>query len=166
MKYKKLILSVVLILGYSLIELQAQEAILTTGGNGLGSGGSISYSVGQVAYISAVGTNGYSLSSGVQQAYEIQILDGIEEASGIHLECVAYPNPVIDGLILKIEASAPFNIQSMEYQLYDLNGNLLQNKKLSGIENTISMGKLNPACYFLKVIDNRKIVKTFKIIKH
>ena len=166
MKHKKLIISVALILGFSLAGLQAQEAILTTGGNGSGDGGSISYSVGQVSYISAVGTNGYSITSGVQQAYEIQILDGLEEIPGIHLECLAYPNPAINNLTLKIDVSTSYSIQSMEFQLYDLNGRLLQNKKLTGIETIISMEKLVPAIYFLRVIQENKVITTFKIIKN
>jgi len=46
MKYKKLKLSAVLLLGLGLTGLQAQQSINAAGGNATGSGGMVSYSVG------------------------------------------------------------------------------------------------------------------------
>jgi len=48
MRHKRLKLSAVLLLGLGLTGLQAQESVNATGGNASGSGGSVSYSVGQV----------------------------------------------------------------------------------------------------------------------
>ena len=177
MQYKKLLLSAILLTGLGLAGLQAQEAVLAAGGDASGSGGSISYSVGQVTYTTSTGTNGYSVAEGVQQPYEIQTPTGLDEAPGIQLECQAYPNPAKDHLTLKIDASTSIgrqrladgtalSIQSMEYQLYDMQGNLLENKKLTGNETTISMEKLVPASYFLKITSNQKKIKIFKIIKN
>ena len=163
MKQKILMLSAIFLLGLGLAGLQAQEAILAAGGDASGSGGSISYSVGQVAYTTSTGTNGYSVAAGVQQPYEIQSPTGLEEAPGIQLECMAYPNPAKDHLTLKID---DYDNENLSYQLYDMQGNLLENKKLTGIETTISMEKLVPACYFLKVIQENKEIATFKIIKN
>jgi hypothetical protein len=84
MKYKKLILSALLLSGLGLTGLQAQEVIPAVGGNASGSGGSVSYSVGQVAYQTHTGTNG-SVVEGVQQPYEISVLTAIEEAKNINL---------------------------------------------------------------------------------
>ena len=50
MKHKKLKLCAILLIGFGLTGLQAQESVNTTGGNASGSGGSVSYSVGQVTY--------------------------------------------------------------------------------------------------------------------
>ena len=99
MKYKKLKLSAVLLLGLGLTGLQAQESVNATGGDALGSGGSASYSVGQVVYTTNTGTNG-SVAQGVQQAFEISVVTSIEEAQGITL--LAYPNPTTDYLTLFI----------------------------------------------------------------
>jgi hypothetical protein len=56
-------------------------------------------------------------------------------------------------------------VDNLSYQLYDMNGKLLQNRKVDGNETVITMGNLVPSTYFLKVTDNQKEVKTFKIIK-
>ena len=162
MRHKRLKLSAVLLLGLGLTGLHAQEAILATGGEASGSGGSVSYSVGQVLYTTNTGTNG-SVAEGVQQPYEISVVVGIEQAKDINLICTAYPNPTTDLLTLEVEIAANENLF---FQLYDMMGKLLVCKKLIDIKTTISMANLAPATYFLKVTDNQKVVKTFKIIKN
>ena len=162
MKHKRLKLSALLFLGLGLTGLQAQESVNATGGDALGSGGSASYSVGQVVYTTNTGTNG-SVAQGVQQPFEISIVTGIEEAKGINLSVSAYPNPTTDYLTLSI---GEFDISNLSYQLYDMNGKLLQNEKITGNQTSIAMGNLVPANYFVKVIQGNKEVKTFKIIKN
>ena len=134
-------------------------------GNASGSGGSASYSLGQVVYTTNIGANG-SVAQGVQQPFEISVVTAIEEAKGINLSVTAYPNPTTDFLQLKVDASTTLSIQSMSYQLYDMNGKLLQSEKITGNQTSIVMSNLVPANYFVKVIQANKEVKTFKIIKN
>ena len=162
MKHKRLKLSAILLLGLGLTGLQAQTSVNATGGNASGSGGSASYSVGQLAYTTNTGTNG-SVSEGVQQPFEISVVTGIEEAKGINLSVTAYPNPTTDYLTLSI---ADFDASKLSYQLYDMNGKLLQNEKITGNQTSIVMSNLVPATYFVKVIQGNKEFKTFKIIKN
>ena len=165
MKFKKVKLCAFLLLGIGLTGLEAQEAIPAAGGNTSGSGGSVSYSVGQVVYTTSTGTNG-SVAQGVQQPYEISVVTGIEEAIGINLMVSAYPNPTTDFLNLKVDASTTLSIQSMSYQLFDISGKLLENKELTSNETTITMENRVAATYFVKVIQGNKEFKTFKIIKN
>jgi len=162
MRHKKLKLSAVLLLGLGLTGLQAQTSINATGGNASGSGGSSSYSVGQVAYQTHTGTNG-SVAQGVQQPFEISVVTAIEEAKGINLSVSAYPNPTTDYLTLEVKE---FELSNMSFQLYDMSGKLLQNEKITGNQTSIVMSNLVPATYFVKVIQDNKEVKTFKIIKN
>ena len=165
MRHKKLKLSAVLLLGLGLTGLQAQTSVNATGGNASGSGGSASYSLGQVVYTTNIGANG-SVAQGVQQPFEISVVTAIEEAKGINLSVTAYPNPTTDFLQLKVDASTTLSIQSMSYQLYDMNGKLLQSEKITGNQTSIVMSNLVPANYFVKVTQGNKEVKTFKIIKN
>ena len=160
MKHKN-IPSTAFLLFLGLASLQAQETTTTSGGNSTGVGGTVSYTIGQVIYTTNIGSNG-SVAQGVQQPYEISIVSGIEEGEGINLNCSAYPNPTTDFLTLKVEN---YKGENLSYQLYDINGRLLENKKNEGNETRIVMNNLLPSIYFLKVIDNNKEVKTFKIIK-
>ena len=162
MRHKKLKLSAVLLLGLGLTGLQAQESVNTSGGNASGSGGSASYSVGQVAYQTHTGTSG-SVAEGVQQPYEISVVAGLEEAKGINLSVSAYPNPSSDYLTLSI---SEFDISNLSYQLYDMQGKLLQNEEITGNETRIVMSNLAPATYFVRVISGSQPIKEFKIIKN
>lgn len=162
MRHKKIKLSAVLLLGLGLTGLQAQTSVNATGGNASGSVGSVSYSVGQFVYTTNTGTNG-SVAQGVQQPYEISVVTAIEEPKGIALSVSAYPNPTTDNLTLSIEE---FDISNLSYQLYDMNGKLLQNEKITGNQTSIVMSNLVPANYFVKVTNGNKEVKTFKIIKN
>ncbi len=162
MRHKKLKLSAVLLLGLGLTGLQAQESINATGGRASGSGGTVAYSVGQVVYTTNTGTSG-SVAQGVQQPYEISTVTGLEEAKGISLSVSAYPNPTTDYLTLSI---GEFEISNLSYQLYDMNGKILQSEKIADNQTNIVMSNLVSATYFVKVIQGNKEVKTFKIIKN
>lgn len=166
MKFKKVKLYAFLLLGIGLTSLEAQEAIPAAGGNASGRGGSVSYSVGQVVYTTNTSGTVGSVAQGVQQPYEISVVTGIEEAKGINFMVSAYPNPTTDFLNLKVDASSTtLSIQSMSYQLFDISGKLLENKKLTSNETTITMENRVAATYFVKVTQGNKEVKTFEIIK-
>jgi hypothetical protein len=146
---------------YSLIQLQAQQAVLVAGGNATGTSGKISYSIGQTIYSSAVGPNGSS-SQGVQQAFQITTL-GAESFPEIALSMVVYPNPTTTVVNLKIEN---YNYQSLAYELYNINGKLLEQKKIDNNQTPIQMENLAPGIYFLKISEENELIKTFKIIKN
>ncbi|QGY43753.1 T9SS type A sorting domain-containing protein [Maribellus comscasis] len=144
-----------------IIPAQAQESVNTSGGDASGSGGSVSYSIGQMVYQTHTGTNG-SVAEGVQQPYEILVVTGIDEAKQISLSVMAYPNPAIDYLTLEINE---FDLSDFSFRMYDMNGKLLQYKKVAGSQTSIFMGNLVSASYLVKVIRENSEIKTFKIIK-
>lgn len=157
MKYLKLKISLFLLgIGYT---IQAQQAIITTGGNATGSGGSASYSFGQVNYTSVAGTTG-AVSQGVQQAYEIFTL-GLNEAA-ITILLSAYPNPTTDNLTLQIK---DFSNEKLNYELYNMQGTLLETKKINDSQTQIDMTRWSAATYLIKIFSDKKQVQSFKIIK-
>ena len=163
MRHKRLKLSVVLLLGLGLTGLQAQESINSTGGNASGGGGTVSYSIGQVVYTTNTSVAYGSVAQGVQQPFEISVITAIKQAQDITLVCSVYPNPASDFLTLKVDN---YDAESLSYKLFDANGKLLESKIVTGNITIISMANLLPSLYFLKVIDNQKEIKTFKIIKY
>lgn len=162
MKKNKLKLSVVALLFLGVSSLQAQEAIPATGGEASGSGGTASYTIGLVVYTTNEGTGGNTVAQGVQQPFEISVVTGIAEAKGVSLQVSAYPNPTTDYLTVKVKNYKTANLQ---YMLFDINGKLLQIVKATGNETQIATSNLVPANYFVKVLDNKKEIKVFKIIK-
>jgi hypothetical protein len=161
MNYKKWILVAMLSFAFQPFCLRAQEAIPATGGDATGSGGSVSYTIGQVVYTTNTSASG-SVSEGVQQPYEIFIITGSELLPSVSLSCKAYPNPATDFLILSVGESEKENLS---YRLSDLNGRDISRGKVTDKETKIQMGTLRDGNYFLSVIMNNAEVKTFKIIK-
>jgi hypothetical protein len=159
MKHKKTITSVVFIL-LGLGGLHAQESPTAAGGDATGAGGSSSYTVGQVVYTTATGTNG-SVAQGVQQPYEISVTTGVKETT-INLELAVYPNPTTDFLQLNVGIQ---KFESISFHLFDMQGKLIESNKLTSNNTTIKMESLPKATYFLKVTNNKQVVKTLKIIK-
>ena len=159
MKQKKIKLSI-LLLGLGLTA-QAQQATTATGGNASGSGGTVAYSVGQIVYTTNTGTNG-SVAQGVQQPYEISTVLAIDNHS-IKLELTAYPNPTTNYLTLNVGNA---ELSTLNFQLYDISGKLIENRKIISNTETIGMENLPSATYFLKVTNNNNEIKTFKIIKN
>ena len=161
-------ISVTLLFTFTILfsTIQAQQTIPTTGADATGTGGSVSYTIGQVVYMTNSGING-SVAEGVQQPYEISVVTAIEEAKGINLSILAYPNPTTDYLTLSINdnVKTSHDLSLMSYQLYDMSGKLLQTDKITGTQTSIVMSNLVPVTYFLKVIQGNKEIKTFKIIK-
>ncbi|MBN2214376.1 MAG: T9SS type A sorting domain-containing protein [Bacteroidales bacterium] len=158
---KKLELFILFLLFSGLTRLHAQEAILSAGGEASGSGGSASYSVGQIVYTTNKSINS-SVAQGVQHPYEIYLVSEIELYKRGNIVALIYPNPADDFLILKIQG---FEQESLSYELYDINGQLLDNKRIITDEMIIALDKLIPSTYYFKVIEGNTEIKTFKIVK-
>ena len=164
---KKLIVLLISMLlaspGFTFMQAQQLHAsVNAAGGNATGTGGSASYSVGQV-FFTTVSSTTNSVAEGVQQPFEISVFTGVKDIKAIDLYYAAYPNPTSGKLTLKIDNFEP---NSFTFQLMDVNGKILRNDKLTEKETVIDMSELKPAAYFLKVTNSKKEVKTFKIIKH
>ena len=163
---KKTLKIVLILLGFNLTGLYAQQTIVVSGGNASGDGGSISFSVGQLFYFTITETSG-SVAQGIQQPYEISSVIGIKDLFGIDLKYSIYPNPTSDLLVLKVDN---INTKNLVYKLFDMKGNLIDNGNINGKETFISMKKLSPSVYFLQVLQAQGTVrpdeiKIFKIIK-
>jgi len=165
MNFEKFKIKALLIAIFGVTGLQAQVVIPSTGGNAIGSGGFVSYSIGQVFYTTNIGTDG-SVAQGVQQPFEISTITGLKEAKDISLICSAFPNPVTTVVQLKVDDSIDLSIQSMYYQLFDIQGKLIETKKLEAYLTNIVISSLISATYFLRIVQGNKEVKTFKITKN
>ncbi len=159
MKKTKLIIMFSLI--FALTGIKAQQGFTAAGGGASGSGGTAAYSVGQIVYTTNTGAGG-SVAQGVQQPYEISIVLGVEDHQ-ISLNMKVYPNPTSDFLILNV---GNFDLSTFNFEIYEVNGKLLERKKITSITETISLENLPSSTYFLKVTSNNEEVKTFKIIKN
>lgn len=155
-----MIKTITLIAFFTGFTLHAQQAIVASGGNATGTGGSASYSIGQVVYTTHTGSNG-SISQGVQHAYEIFTL-GIKDTT-MNISLIAFPNPTIENLTLQVN---DYNNEQLIYRLFDIQGKLLSNGKIVAQQTQIVMGRLPAATYLVHVVNQtNKKIQSFKIIK-
>ncbi len=138
-----------------------QQQPVAAGGEATGSGGSSSYSIGQIAQSFSSSTNG-SVAEGIQQPFEISTL-GFDNFPNINLEIAVYPNPTTNNITLKI---GDFSVENLSYQMFDVTGKQIANEKISNPKISISLENQSSGIYFLNIQDINKTLKTFKIIKN
>ncbi len=158
MKYPSLALLFTFIV--TSLSAHAQEAITTAGGNASHTRGSITYSVGQIAYTNIHNDKG-GLQQGVQQAFEITTLK--MDKNQLHLDISLYPNPSDANIMLEIPK---FETNPLEYRLYDVKGTLLFEGKVTEVQTTLSTSQLPSAAYYLQISQlNSQNKQGFQIIK-
>ena len=153
----KLIPALALLMGAA--HCHAQTAVATAGGEA----GTMSFTVGQ-PFVEVAESDAGSLTQGVQQAYQITVVEvGVPElAAAVTLEAEVYPNPVADRLNLRVD-----NLEStrLRYALTDNNGRTLASADITVALTAIEMSTLVQGIYFLRVTNSETALKTFKIVK-
>ncbi len=139
--------------------LHAQSAVMTSGGNATGSNGSVSYSVGQVAYL-VKGSN--QILEGIQQPYEITVVLATEETADNQKDILLYPNPFKDFLYLDFTSN---DYRNSEYQLFDSQGKFIKSGKITESKSEFNFSDLPSAMYIIRINQKGENIKTFKIIK-
>ena len=155
-----MIKTITLIAFFASFTIHAQQTVDASGGDATGSGGSASYSVGQIVYTTHTGSNG-SISQGVQQSYEIFTLSNAA-LSTVNLVATTYPNPTSDYVVLAI---SDINLTDLTYALYDIQGKPIAKAIISSKDTQIDMHSLSAGTYLLNVNQNNQKLKSFKIIK-
>jgi len=132
---------------------------VTSGGDANGTGGSVSYSIGQIDYSNANGTDGNS-NEGVQQPFEF--FDPDASISNLDWNVNLFPNPTNDKIVLHVE-NVPEN---GSYQLFDAKGKILIDGTIKTQETTIDVSTFATGSYLLEMNSSNQTSKTIKIIKH
>lgn len=141
--------------------LYGQKTLSTSGGDAQGSGGTVSYTIGQTDYVFQSGSNG-SINQGVQQPFEFYTV-GIDNHPNIELSCKVFPNPTVYSVTLQVEE---ISFDGLYFMLFDMNGKLLKQENVTEMETQIFMDHLQPGNYLLNVVQHQNKIKTFKIIKN
>jgi Secretion system C-terminal sorting domain len=136
----------------------SQSAVLSAGGDASGTGGSISYSIGQVFYTHTDGTAG-TIHEGVQQPYEFFAVSVDEVHAALRLN--VFPNPTTQMLILQAESLTP----GLTAHIYDSSGQLIFESLLSSNSLTIDAQSWAAATYVLRITDLSGGTSHYKIVK-
>ena len=161
MNTKKTIITLVSLVLMGFGALQAQEALLSSGGDATGSGGTLAYSVGQLVTDEMSEPNKGSVALGLQHAFEIITLSTSKFATAFGLK--VFPNPVTQNLKLNIEN---YNNETLFAELFDTAGRSILKQKINANTTSFDVSNLRSASYILSVSKNGQQLKTYKIIKN
>tara|TARA_R110000751_G_scaffold307580_2_gene429611 strand:- start:2759 stop:3262 length:504 start_codon:yes stop_codon:yes gene_type:complete len=162
MRQKKLILCIGFLIGIGLQGLKAQQTIIPAGGDATGSGGSMSLSIGQTFVDFQSNGNDDSVNQGVQQSIELLSL-GLKDDLILVTSAIIFPNPTANKIQLQLQLE---DKNKLSYQLYDINGKLLQSEEILEFTTEVQLSQFPNSVYFLKIIRNNNLLKTFKILKN
>ena len=138
-----------------------QSNTIAAGGNSSGSAGTVSFTIGQIDYISQIGASG-EINQGVQQPYEIVELNGIKTLNN-NISLTIGPNPTSDKLILTADLS---DNSELFYSLFDNNGKEIIREIRLMESNQIDISNHPIGMYQLQVRNSESALKSFKIIKN
>jgi len=147
-----------LTLAFSPCVLLAQQDVVTSGGNGSGASGSISYSIGQVVYSNTSNATG-SINQGVQQPYELTPISVNESLRDIAVEL--YPNPPRNNLLIRM----PEFIPGLTLQIFSLNGALIEERPMLSQQTIINAETWSASTYIVKLHDSAGNFSEYKLIK-
>jgi hypothetical protein len=141
---------------FATISVSAQEVVSTQGDSYSNGSGSIDFTLGEV--IINTGTDGTNdLTQGFHQSNWSVV--GVVDYD-LSYEALVFPNPTED--ILNIRTHAFENVM---YSLYDAQGKLIIQNKLSAEQTLIQVSQLAPGSYSLTLNNQTQHLKTFKLIK-
>ena len=146
------------------VAVYAQSAIVPVGGDAQSNGGSVSYTVGQIAVqTSSNSTGSVSVAEGVQQPYEIMTV-GVDDYPQIALNAVIYPNPTENLAQLRLNG---FDIPVGGFRaiLYDWSGKLLQTLNVTKDFTSFQIVQYATGSYYLELRDGKRVLKTFKVVR-
>ena len=133
-----------------------QDVVSTQGDSYTNASGSIDFTIGEVVINTVTdGTN--DLTQGFHQTNWNFL--GVEDFAP-NYEAIIFPNPTED--VLKIRTST---FENVTYTLYDAQGKLVMQDKLSAEQTPIQVSQLAPGSYSITLNNETQILKTFKLIK-
>lgn len=140
--------------------INAQNSMISSGGETEGHGGSATYVIGQTPLI--VNGNSLTLNGNLKESTETNFVTSINEVQN-NLEISVHPNPTIDHVLLTANGFSP---DELSYELSDINGVLLKSNDLAGQETMIDLSELEASIYFAKIIYQETELETIRIIKN
>jgi hypothetical protein len=140
---------------------QAQESVNSIGGVDVGTGGTVSFSVGQMVYTTDSKGSG-AVVQGIQRPYRITTTDIKKLDNSFSFK--AYPNPSSDDLFLEMNE---YRNEKLNYQLFDMQGKLLMTNPIEIPKTQINMRALAVGTYLIQIYTaNNQPVQTIQIIKN
>lgn len=139
--------------------IKGQQVISSSGISGSNGSGSLNSTVGELV-IDTKTAGSTTLTQGFHQTK--LTITAVRDLKGLDFNVTVSPNPTNDFVLIKTNST---NLSQLSYFVYDANGKLLSTDVFKNTEISIPFGHLQPATYFIKIIRDKKEVKTLKVVK-
>ena len=148
--------TIVLFSFFAVFSVSAQEVVSTQGDSYSNASANIDFTIGEV--VINTGTDGTNdITQGFHQTNWNFL--GVEDFAP-NYEAIIFPNPTED--VLNIRTST---FETVTYTLYDAQGKLVMQDKLSAEQTPIQVSQLAPGSYSLTLNNQTQNLKTFKLVK-
>ena len=148
--------TIVLFSFFAVFSVSAQEVVSTQGDSYSNASANIDFTIGEV--VINTGTDGTNdITQGFHQTNWNFL--GVEDFAP-NYEAIIFPNPTED--VLNIRTST---FENVTYTLYDAQGKLVMQDKLSAEQTPIQVSQLAPGSYSLTLNNQTQNLKTFKLVK-
>jgi len=94
-----------------------------------------------------------------QNSYVVTAIKNLQTDINISV----YPNPITDLLSLKVESS---EVESMQFTVTNFSGKILLTKNFTENIEQINFSNHTTGTYFISIMENHQLIKSFKIIKN
>jgi len=160
---EKRILLIALLSAALLYGVNAQRDVLAAGGDFSSQGGSVAFSIGQIAYTNHAGESG-TVSLGVQQPnlFNIVATEDLEPQDAVTL----YPNPAGETVYVDLQDKSLIEkFNSLTIRVFDLQGKLITQQDISEVVTPFSLTHMSEAVYLLQIMHEQQTIKSFKLYK-
>ncbi len=140
--------------------LFSQQNTVATGGEASGTGGTVSFTIGQIDFSAQSGANG-TVTQGIQQPLEFYNV-GLEEAVN-NFSVLFFPNPTVAELQVELKN---VSLDQLTYVLTDLNGKIIEFRSIDTENLTINMTELSRTNYFLNFVRKGNVEGSYQIVKN
>lgn len=141
----------------------AQNGVVTAGTDLSGAGGTIAFSMGQIAYTYIDGEAG-KVHQGIQQP-QLSVMVEVKDLYA-RLPVTVYPNPVQTALYISFGRSPEWGSpEDFSYRLMDMQGKVILQRDLNSLTTLVPMASLPEAVYLLQIQSNSTDIKSFMVIK-
>ena len=150
-------------LGFALIGANAQTASLELVSSSGDSFNNTSYQLDWSIGECITGTQSagdYVITQGLHQGN--YVVTSVEDLR-LDILMSVYPNPTTDFISLKAESS---KVEGMQYTITDFSGKVLQTAHFVGDIEQLNFTNYAVGTYFISVMENNQLIKSFKIIKN
>ena len=103
----------------------------------------------------------YVITQGIHQ--NTYIITAVEDLRA-EIEMSVYPNPTSD--FISLNFAKVQNFGKVSYTVTDFSGKVLQTANFKGDIEQINFSNYAAGTYFISVLENNQLVKSFKIIKN